>query len=147
MKEKDIKVEKLENKEELFDTDKIEFKGRTSAIFDRLEKGDYEALKHLEIIEDYGSHAEWEDGSLHPLFQWDEGGRKLARYDEDASLFLVQTSVVMNFENDDEERDWYQVESKEQADYINKHLDGQALSYHYKGPKVWTADGKVLFKK
>lgn len=123
------------------------YEGPASKIFDRFEDGDFEAIKELKIIKDYGSHERWEDGELHPLFQWDAGGRKLARYEEDGSLFLVQTSVVINFEDDDEERDWFQVESEDQAEKINKCLDGQALYYHYKGPKIWTVEGKVLFKK
>ncbi len=121
------------------------YNGEVSKLFDALKKGDQEAIRHLTIVEDYGSHHTTADGQELPLFQWEDGGRKLARYEEDRTLFLVQTSVVYEEEDSSEDRDWFQVASREQAEWLNEHLDGHKLAYEYKAPHAWSAEGKILF--
>ena len=128
-------------------TEKVAFTGQVSKLFKEFEEGNFENLKHLEIIEEYGEFGQSEDGESLAYFLWDGGHRKLARYDEDGSLFLVQTSEIHNPDGVDEERDWFQVESQEQAESINGHLNGHRLSLNYKGPKIWTQDGKVHYRE
>ncbi|MDD7593734.1 MAG: hypothetical protein PUJ57_05855 [Peptoniphilaceae bacterium] len=123
------------------------FSGTPSVLFDDLEKGDFDSLKHLEILEDYGAYGTAETGEPIPLFQWQDGGRKLARHEADGALFLIQTSVVFGEEEPEEERDWYQVNSAAHAEWLNAHADGPTLAYHYRGPKIWSASGAIHYEK
>lgn len=122
------------------------FEGQVSSLFDDFEKGDFENLKHLEILEDYGMAGHGEDGRVIAYFQWDGGGRKLAKYQEDGSLFLIQDSEVQEDDGIESERDWYQVESEDHAAWINKNLNGNQLALHYEGPKVWTHENGIHFR-
>lgn len=126
--------------------DYLIFHGTPSVLFEQLEAGNEEGVRHLEIVREYGSHQKLEDGTELPLFQWEDGYRKLGRA-TDGSLFLIQTSVIYQEEMEEEERDWYQVDSEEQAEWLNRHIDGQKLAYHYNGPKIWTAEGVIHFSR
>lgn len=116
------------------------FQGKVSKLFDELKAGRMEALTSLKVIEHFGSHHITKEGKEIPLFQWEDGDRRLAEYEEDGSLFLIQTSSISKDDDFQVDRDWYQVESKDHAHEINEHMDGFALSYHYEGPKLWTSD-------
>ncbi len=126
-------------------TDFLNYTGTPSVLFDELERGDFEALKHLEIVADYGAYGKDEEGNEVVLFQWQDGGRKLVRA-KDGSLFLIQTSVVYGEDSPEEERDWYQVESEKQAEWLNAHVDGQKLAYRFKGPKIWSGEGRIHYR-
>ncbi len=127
--------------------EKVEFTGQVSKLFEEFDEGNFENLKHLKIIKEYGEFGQSESGESLAYFLWDGGDRKLAEYEEDGSLFLVQTSEIHRTEDVDEERDWYQVESKEQAEWINSHLNGHRLSLNYHGPKIWTQEGTIHYRE
>ena len=50
--------------------DYLTFHGMPSVLFEQLEAGNEEGVRHLEIVREYGSHQKLEDGTELPLFQW-----------------------------------------------------------------------------
>ena len=127
-------------------TEQLQFTGTRSRLFDELDRGNMEDLRHLEVVEDYGEFGEDEDGNSLAYFQWDGGGRKLLRYQADQSLFLAQLSEIHGADGPEEERDWYQVESAQQAEWINRNLNGHRLTMDYQGPKIWTQEGSIYWR-
>ena len=124
------------------------FEGTPGVLFQHLEEGNTKPLRELEIIQDYGAYATHaETGEEIPLFQWEGGGRKLARDPQDGAYYLIQTSEIYEFEEANITRDWFQLDSAEQAEWLNTHLTGQQLSYQYDGPHIWTSDEGLRFRK
>lgn len=127
--------------------EKYIYKGKKchSFSFETPEEG-FQNLK-TDCIQEYGESLIKEDGSSgHNYYVFDAGGRSLHKCKECGALFLIQNSVFHG-EEDSFYVDWYQVGSREEADYLNTHYNGFALEKNYCGPYYKITNGKVTWRK
>lgn len=92
-----------------------------------------EHLKKLEHVEDFGS--EYNGMTLHT---WDDGCRILKRCPECDALVLCQYSEYHDFYggNDSYYKDYFSVNSREEAIELNKKYSGFQIEMKYKGKKI-----------
>ena len=106
-----------------------------------------EALKHIrdnwEVIEDYGY-----EKYGHLLFTCDDGKRLLGRCKECDQLILLQKSEYHDFSGGEDSlySDYFAVDSKEEADKLNKEYDGYGLEYDCDKQWLCVTNGNAVWK-
>ena len=82
----------------------------------------------LEILENYGDFAYG-----HFLHVWDDGKRLLARCRKCGGYVLVQRSEYHSFSDDGDSyyTDWFFLDSREDADRLNRSYDGWSIEREY----------------
>ena len=105
-----------------------------------------DALAHmdLETVQNYGAFAYG-----HPLFTWDDGGRRLTRCKACGGYVLIQVSEFCSFWN---ERDYlytyyFPVDGPDAAEELNRLYDGITLEQKYPSRHLCETDQGVYWSK
>ncbi len=106
-----------------------------------------EAWKHIyedqERVVDYGDNAYG-----HPLYSWDNGGRALLYCKVCGGYVLLQKSVYYGYDNDDRYcRDYFPVESPQEADELNRKYNGINIELNYPDRYLIRTNTKIYWSK
>lgn len=127
--------------EEKSDAKMWNFHGALCCLFREKTLNHSEVCSRLSPLTDYGDVSE----SGTTLHMWDDGGRRLMRCSRCGALFLYQRSEYHSFSDDGDDLycDWFQVDSKAQADMLNQCASGFELETRYRGPYIFGQNGRL----
>lgn len=102
-------------------------------------------FENMELLIDYGGEYFYSDGSLrHRYYVWDDGDRTLQRCKNCGALFLVQSDEYHGPDSNDLYIDCFPVDSREQADQINREYSGFDLIRYYNEPRLVSDSNDML---